>query len=557
MFIAKKKVKRSKGMSTRKRIAVFFLTLLTVFSFFPLSKAKATESTNDSRVLTMDTGEKYNGFGIAGHEVQSHITNYIRRALSTQFYDKNSGRWMDLASAWNNLGHAWAIDGVSSDGIKSNGTCSYKWKDFSGKDMPADLYRKVLSSGVSGKEDGVWWGNRYNAYLNYSAQSEGYKYEQRYDKNHFAGSYIGYYRSGLQHATSLQDASNAIEDTIKTAVCPYGGYKTPTPAHYTWTKDAEKYQDVFYMDDGFAAQSWNFNGKCRQARYAHTGVFLYNFKVTPYYADAKDFNVTSLATDKDSKYIPEEYIRGTNDINNTPYEDKGSFERTITTTDSTTMTINHTDQHTETNGWGVKVGLSYKSIWKDIREVSASFEFNYNHSASDSFSDGWSNSKTASSSSTDKYTFGPYTKAPWTTAVVSGTCGHKSYTATFKTPLMLSFDVAIVNWVIDPSDDDAKDECALVVQLGTAHNFENATEEIRYKADDSKWLDDFYNKFYNRFGFAEGRAWARACADNIPISDQTVTLEHKIPWMVVENHLIDNETGKEIKKETVTVTKEE
>ena len=128
----------TKRKNRGKRIIVFVLTLLTVFSFFPLSQAKA-DSTSDSRTLTMDSGETYNGYGIAGHEVQTHMTNYIRRALSTQFYDYYSKRWMDLASAWNNLGHAWAIDGVSSDGINSNGTCSYRWKDFKGGDTPEDL----------------------------------------------------------------------------------------------------------------------------------------------------------------------------------------------------------------------------------------------------------------------------------------------------------------------------------------------------------------------------------------------------------------------------------
>ena len=546
----------TKRKNRGKRIIVFVLTLLTVFSFFPLSQAKA-DSTSDSRTLTMDSGETYNGYGIAGHEVQTHMTNYIRRALSTQFYDYYSKRWMDLASAWNNLGHAWAIDGVSSDGINSNGTCSYRWKDFKGGDTPEDLYQKVLSSGVCGRESGDWWLNSNNAYLHYSDESPGYKYEEYYKKNYYCGTWIGYYRSGLQHANSLQDASDNIETTIKKA-CPYGGYKDPNPAHYKWAQDADKNQDVFYMDDGFAATSENFGGqfgsKCRQRRYAHTGVFLYNFKVTPYYAGSKNYKI--IDEGEDSTYVAEGYIKGVDDVNNTPNKTNGSFQRSVTTSDSTSLTINHSDQHTETNGWGVKVAGGWKGIWKDIREISLSFEFNYNHTAADSFSDGWSKTKSATTTETDTYTFGPYTKDPWTTAVVSGTYGHKNFTATFNAPLMLSFDVAIVNWVIDASDDDAHDECALVYQFGSAHNFDNATEEIRYRADDEWWIENFFNKFKNKVGFHEGRVWARACADNIPISDQTMTLQHKVPWMKVENHLVDIETGKEITKESVPIKKE-
>lgn len=521
---------KNKRKNRGKRIAVFLLSLLTVFSFSPLSQARADDYTRDSRTLTMDTGQTYNGVGIAGHEVSTKMTDYIRRALSTLFVDKNSGRWMDLASAWNNLAHGFAVSGANKDGLKeatNEEDCSYRWRDFKDKDMPKDLYQKVLSAGAAGWYKGDWW-STITCYNHRATDSEGYRYEKKYDKNFTdTGTWIYYYTSGLQQASSLDTASSNIESTIKASARAYNKrYKECTPKKFEWGEEGKKVQDVFYIDDGFAACSNAAGRMKRQSRYAHTGVFFYNFKVTPYYAAAKDHTIIG---DKEGTFVGEKAVERSAFHNTTEDSMTKSFKVVVNTTDATSMTVNHSTTNTKTNGWGVKVGLSGERVWKDIAKIGASFEFNYSHTASNAFSDGWSKTTSETHTLTQENTVsGPI--RPGYTLVTEGEMGYRYHEATFNAPLMLSFDVAVVNWVIDPSKDSAKDQCALVAQFGSAHGYDNATDEIRSKADSDWWIKQFHQKIKNLTGgFEEGSIWARACADNIPISDQTVTVKRKVP----------------------------
>lgn len=543
---------KNKRKNRGKRIAVFLLSLLTVFSFSPLSQARALPYTNNLRTFTMEDGQQYTGVGISGHQFTNNMNNYLRQALTTGFKDSYSGRWTDLASAWTNLARGFAITGADQEGLSENGACSYRWEDFKEGDMPKELYQIICSGGASCRVSGDWW-NKDSTWYNYLGSSTaGYKFEKFYKKKKTTfmngtdwGTWIDYYSSGLKEASTLNAASQAIEDVIR-AGSSKDQYKKCTPAHYEWGEDGKKMQEVFYTDTGFAATSADGTRFLRQSRYAHTGVFFYNFKFTPYYSDATDTKIL----DKEGKYIPEEYmqtmIQNNWSPNNYPMED----DKELSTTNSTTMTINHADTSTTTNGWGIKIGGSFKKVWKDVAEIAGSVEGSYSHTSATAVSDGWSKSNTISRSKKDTYKVGPFIVNPGCKGVVEGSSGHKTYTASFKAPVMLSFDVAIVNWVIDASKNKSEDKCALVAQFGTAHNHENATEEIRIKADNNWWLDQFDNKVYKKTDFREAKYWAKQCANNIIFCDQEVKYERRVPAMNITGKEYDLYSGQEIKGRT-------
>ncbi len=500
-----------------KAVLAFLAVAVLLWSSVPFQAANAS---SEMSIATGD-GRTFTGFPVSSSSFSTNLTAYEQAALTTRFLVNGGPLGVDnfdtdLISAWRTVGMGVALNGA-------NGVAPYTWKDFSGQDKT--IQNIMLTAGGSA---GLSSNSIFNAQAN-----TGYYGLKKFDKNYWCGTYCRFYNSGLQYAGSLNDASSAIEGTIRTGYTKDSDFKGGSPQHFDWGGQGATAQDVFYIDNGYAASSWNFTGKKRKDRFMHTGIFFYNFKITPYLDNGYDseiLNSDDPAYDEDrGLFVPEEALIDSDGVNTTDLDMplKKVFEKSGE--ESTSSTITHSSTHTQTNGYSRSFELLGEKSWDKVSKFGFKSSCTYNMSVADSLSAGWSDTRATKSGfkeSTEVQLIIP----PHTRACITADYGHYYQTLKMKCPMCLSFDVSVVNWGCDPSDDDAPSVCGLVATFNNAGGaVENAQENLD-QLRDTVWWSNILSSHSGISNFASDmNRVAQASRAYIPYTNQGISMTYARP----------------------------
>lgn len=273
------------------------------------------------------------------------------------------------------------------------------------------------------------------------------------------------YGSGFTSASSVADAVDQMEDDIWAAYRNAGGgRKDPKDTKDDRLDDVaieentalDNYtsNDVWYMDIG----AYKTSGKNKKGHYQALGLIFSDFKVSTVLPDDDDYytHVKNNAASDGEVFL--------SDLKNETNRDiTGTQTLTSTVQETATSTINRNTSlaqafnmsRTATMGAGGSVVVA---------KMNSSFGFTMGLTTTGTIQAGWTDSEALTDSLTNTYTVNVPLE-PYTNVLLKQYESTTTTTTTYNCPVALEFDVAVVEWALDPSDNNAKADTRVLAEF--------------------------------------------------------------------------------------------
>ncbi len=267
-----------------------------------------------------------------------------------------------------------------------------------------------------------------------------------YSKNHSNGDNDYNVRaSGITYASSMKKAGEAMETKLFNDYRAAGGGRedkygnTDSAAiakNGTLNNDSSS-QDVFWM----LTDACKTSGSNKKGHYQAIGILFHNFKIAAILpSDSGDFYQTVESSPDPSKKT---FASAVNNMTDLPVSAQQEVSSTTTTT--ATSSINGSESY----GFSESVSVGFE---KNFFFGTLNTELNF--TATQTIEKGWEESESNTQTDNKKSTV-TVELPPYTSVMIRQSDSETTITTTYDCPVALVFDVTIVEYTLDPSDNNA------------------------------------------------------------------------------------------------------
>ena len=424
------------------------------------------------------TGEDNPPAPIAQQYIVDGVTYF--RADSKYFDNSTSLFIQDMLSAKNDV-----LDGKSTaalwqylayciQDVQGRGTSTGKFKTQFDNVIPYGLAYNTGSTGT-------YSANRSNGDNSYNVRS-----------------------SGLVYANSMSAAADAMESQMFSWYRNSGGGRNdkyrddPSDGairkNETLRDDAEQ-GDVYWMVTG----AYKTSGTNKKGHYQALGVLF------------SDFSVTTILPEDSGEFYQSTEIEDTPDSttyassvkNMTDAQVSAQQEISNTTSSTATSEINGSKSY----GFEESINLGY-----EVTALNSKFSVGIGFTASQTIENGWSEEKSCSDEQTTTYNVS-VELPPYTNVMMKQTSGKTTTTTNYNCPVALNFTVTIVEYTLDPSDNNAACQTQVLATFGAnARKDLNQRGVIEYTLTDPNGIrwSDLYNAHSELWSLVENKLTATA-----------------------------------------------
>ena len=310
--------------------------------------------------------------------------------------------------------------------------------------------------------------------------------------------------SGLVYANSMSAAADAMEDQMFSWYRSSGGGRNdqyrddPSDGairkNETLWDDTEQ-GDVYWMVTG----AYKTSGTNKKGHYQALGVLF------------SDFSVTTILPEDSGEFYQSTEIEDTPDSttyassvkNMTDAQVSAQQEISNTTSSTATSEINGSKSY----GFEESINLGY-----EVTALNSKFSVGIGFTASQTIENGWSEEKSCSDEQTTTYNVS-VELPPYTNVMMKQTSGKTTTTTNYNCPVALNFTVTIVEYTLDPSDNNAACQTQVLATFGAnARKDLNQRGVIEYTLTDPNGIrwSDLYNAHSELWGLVENKLTATA-----------------------------------------------
>ena len=310
--------------------------------------------------------------------------------------------------------------------------------------------------------------------------------------------------SGLVYANSMSAAADAMEDRMFSWYRSSGGGRNdqyrddPSDGairkNETLWDDTEQ-GDVYWMVTG----AYKTSGTNKKGHYQALGALF------------SDFSVTTILPEDSGEFYQSTEIEDTPDSttyassvkNMTAAQVSAQQEISNTTSSTATSEINGSKSY----GFEESINLGY-----EVTALNSNFSVGIGFTASQTIENGWSEGKSCSDEQTTTYNVS-VELLPYTNVMMKQTSGKTTTTTNYNCPVALNFTVTIVEYTLDPSDNNAACQTQVLAAFGAnARKDLNQRGVIEYTLTDPNGIrwSDLYNAHSELWSLVENKLTATA-----------------------------------------------
>lgn len=310
--------------------------------------------------------------------------------------------------------------------------------------------------------------------------------------------------SGLVYANSMSAAADAMEDQMFSWYRSSGGGRNDQyrddPSDGAIRKnetlwDDTDTDDVFWMVTG----AYKTSGTNKKGHYQALGALF------------SDFSVTTILPEDSGEFYQSTEIEDTPDSttyassvkNMTDAQVSAQQEISNTTSSTATSEINGSKSY----GFEESINLGY-----EVTALNSKFSVGIGFTASQTIENGWSEEKSCSDEQTTTYNVS-VELPPYTNVMMKQTSGKTTTTTNYNCPVALNFTVTIVEYTLDPSDNNAACQTQVLATFGAnARKDLNQRGVIEYTLTDPNGIrwSDLYNAHSELWSLVENKLTATA-----------------------------------------------
>ena len=310
--------------------------------------------------------------------------------------------------------------------------------------------------------------------------------------------------SGLVYANSMSAAAEAMESQMFSWYRNSGGGRNdkyrddPSDGairkNETLWDDTEQ-DDVYWMVTG----AYKTSGTNKKGHYQALGVLFSDFSVTTILPeDSGNFYQSTEIED-----APDSTTYASSVKNMTGVQVSAQQEISNTTSSTATSEINGSKSY----GFEESINLGY-----EVTALNSKFSLGIGFTASQTIENGWSEEKSCSDEQTTTYNVSVELPA-YTNVMMKQTTGTTTTTTNYNCPVALNFTVTIVEYTLDPSDNNAACQAQVLATFGA-----NARKDLKQRGvieytltdpDGVRW-SDLYNAHSELWGLVENKLTATA-----------------------------------------------
>ena len=308
--------------------------------------------------------------------------------------------------------------------------------------------------------------------------------------------------SGLVYANSMSAAADAMESQMFSWYRNSGGGRNdkyrddPSDGairkNETLWDDAEQ-GDVYWMVTG----AYKTSGTNKKGHYQALGVLFSDFSVTTILPE----NSGEFYKSTEIEDAPDSTTYASSVKNMTDAQVSAQQEISNTTSSTATSEINGSKSY----GFEESINLGY-----EVTALNSKFSVGIGFTASQTIENGWSEEKSCSDEQTTTYNVS-VELPPYTNVMMKQTSGKTTTTTNYNCPVALNFTVTIVEYTLDPSDNNAACQTQVLATFGAnARKDLNQRGVIEYTLTDPdgiRW-SDLYNAHSELWGLVENKLTA-------------------------------------------------
>ena len=308
--------------------------------------------------------------------------------------------------------------------------------------------------------------------------------------------------SGLVYANSMSAAADAMESQMFSWYRNSGGGRNdkyrddPSDGairkNETLWDDTEQ-GDVYWMVTG----AYKTSGTNKKGHYQALGVLFSDFSVTTILPE----NSGEFYKSTEIEDAPDSTTYASSVKNMTDAQVSAQQEISNTTSSTATSEINGSKSY----GFEESINLGY-----EVTALNSKFSVGIGFTASQTIENGWSEEKSCSDEQTTTYNVS-VELPPYTNVMMKQTSGKTTTTTNYNCPVALNFTVTIVEYTLDPSDNNAACQTQVLATFGAnARKDLNQRGVIEYTLTDPdgiRW-SDLYNAHSELWGLVENKLTA-------------------------------------------------
>ena len=310
--------------------------------------------------------------------------------------------------------------------------------------------------------------------------------------------------SGLVYANSMSAAADAMEDQMFSWYRSSGGGRNdqyrddPSDGairkNETLWDDTEQ-GDVYWMVTG----AYKTSGTNKKGHYQALGVLFSDFSVTTILPE----NSGEFYQSTEIEDAPDSTTYASSVKNMTDAQVSAQQEISNTTSSTATSEINGSKSY----GFEESINLGY-----EVTALNSKFSVGIGFTASQTIENGWSEEKSCSDEQTTTYNVS-VELPPYTNVMMKQTSGKTTTTTNYNCPVALNFTVTIVEYTLDPSDNNAACRTQVLATFGAnARKDLNQRGVIEYTLTDPNGIrwSDLYNAHSELWSLVENKLTATA-----------------------------------------------
>ena len=310
--------------------------------------------------------------------------------------------------------------------------------------------------------------------------------------------------SGLVYANSMSAAADAMEDQMFSWYRSSGGGRNdqyrddPSDGairkNETLWDDTEQ-GDIYWMVTG----AYKTSGTNKKGHYQALGVLFSDFSVTTILPE----NSGEFYQSTEIEDAPDSTTYASSVKNMTDAQVSAQQEISNTTSSTATSEINGSKSY----GFEESINLGY-----EVTALNSKFSVGIGFTASQTIENGWSEEKSCSDEQTTTYNVS-VELPPYTNVMMKQTSGKTTTTTNYNCPVALNFTVTIVEYTLDPSDNNAACRTQVLATFGAnARKDLNQRGVIEYTLTDPNGIrwSDLYNAHSELWSLVENKLTATA-----------------------------------------------
>ncbi len=302
-----------------------------------------------------------------------------------------------------------------------------------------------------------------------------------------------FYRSGVQHSSSLSQANHDIRQKLYEFYCKekanHGNrnkkgwdWHDRSATHdfkgLTGHPDKDKKQDVFW---GLVSMNRWTNTNDHKPRSGHGSALVavfYDFKVSPVLPEDDGHTYIRKGSLSEEK-TP---INASNTVNDTPSEVTNTYET------NTQSTITHTSEMSGSSTFEMGTSVTVtNSVGAEAFGVSASTEVSATVSFNAAINKGWSSSEGVSETTTTNNST-TITLPPYSAVLLKQSTTRDQQRTTYECPMVITYKVMLLDHILNASNDEADAGTWTLGIFGDA--FRSAREDLKFHIVDEPNFKD-------------------------------------------------------------------